>query len=104
MTARQLHRVQPLRASSRAAVPTLGLPLDPAPWMKHGHCAETDPEAFFPELGERSEPAKRICEGCPVINLCREYALDNDIRFGVWGGWSEKQRIAERRRRKQVAA
>ena len=48
-----------------------------------GHCAQTDPEAFFPEGGSTRE-AKRICSGCEVKAECLEYALHNDERFGIW--------------------
>jgi WhiB family transcriptional regulator, redox-sensing transcriptional regulator len=61
-------------------------------------CAETDPEAFFPEKGGSFREAKRICTGCEVRAECLEYALANDERFGVWGGLSERERHRIRRR------
>jgi WhiB family redox-sensing transcriptional regulator len=38
------------------------------------------------------EVAKRICSDCPVQVRCLEYALENRIDHGVWGGTSERQR------------
>jgi len=35
-------------------------------WRLEGPCAETDPEAFFPEKGGSTRDAKRVCAGCPV--------------------------------------
>jgi len=55
-------------------------------------CAETDPEAFFPEKGGSTREAKRICSGCEVRAQCLEYALAHDERFGIWGGLSERER------------
>lgn len=60
--------------------------------QERGSCAETDPEAFFPEKGGSTKEAKRICDSCEVRIECLEYALDNNERFGIWGGLSEKER------------
>ena len=61
-------------------------------WQERGLCAQTDPEAFFPEKGGSTREAKRICQGCEVKDRCLEYALANDERFGIWGGLSERER------------
>lgn len=61
-------------------------------WQDRALCAQTDPEAFFPEKGGSTREAKRICTGCEVKAECLEYALANDERFGIWGGLSERER------------
>jgi WhiB family transcriptional regulator, redox-sensing transcriptional regulator len=61
-------------------------------WQERGLCAQTDPEAFFPEKGGSTREAKRICMGCEVRDRCLEYALAHDERFGIWGGLSERER------------
>lgn len=61
-------------------------------WMLDGVCAQTDPEAFFPEKGGSTREAKAMCARCDVADLCLEYALDNDERHGIWGGLSERER------------
>ena len=61
-------------------------------WQDRALCAQTDPEAFFPEKGGSTREAKRICTGCEVKPECLEYALANDERFGIWGGLSERER------------
>ena len=61
-------------------------------WQEQALCAQTDPEAFFPEKGGSTRDAKRICESCDVRQQCLEYALENDERFGIWGGLSERER------------
>lgn len=69
-------------------------------WMADAKCLDADPEAFFPEKGGSTREAKRVCAACPVRQECLEYALDNDERFGIWGGLSER----ERRRLKRLAS
>jgi WhiB family redox-sensing transcriptional regulator len=61
-------------------------------WQERGLCAQTDPEAFFPEKGGSTREAKRICMGCEVRDKCLDYALAHDERFGIWGGLSERER------------
>ena len=68
-------------------------------WQERSLCAQTDPEAFFPEKGGSTREAKRICVGCEVKAECLTYALMHDERFGIWGGLSER----ERRRLKREA-
>ncbi|SDG58423.1 WhiB family transcriptional regulator, redox-sensing transcriptional regulator [Pseudonocardia oroxyli] len=66
-------------------------------WQERALCAQTDPEAFFPEKGGSTREAKRICAGCEVRAECLEYALAQDERFGIWGGLSERERRRLRR-------
>ena len=67
-------------------------------WRRDALCAETDPEAFFPEKGGSTREAKRVCTGCSVRAECLEAALTNDERFGIWGGLSERERRKLKRR------
>jgi len=67
-------------------------PTDEQDWQERALCAQTDPEAFFPEKGGSTREAKRICLGCEVRSECLEYALAHDERFGIWGGLSERER------------
>jgi Transcription factor WhiB. len=71
---------------------------NPLAWQSDALCAQTDPEAFFPEKGGSTRDAKKICGSCEVRSLCLEYALANDERFGIWGGLSERERRKLRRR------
>jgi WhiB family transcriptional regulator, redox-sensing transcriptional regulator len=75
----------------------LGEPAEEPDWQERALCAQTDPEAFFPEKGGSTREAKRICSGCEVRAECLEYALANDERFGIWGGLSERERRRLRR-------
>ena len=77
---------------------TITPPRTPVPaWQAQALCAQTGAEFFFPEPGSSVREAKRICGMCEMRSACLEYALDNDERFGVWGGLSEKERLELRR-------
>src|SRR5919112_990054 len=76
----------------------IGAEADAQSWQEQALCAETDPEAFFPEKGGSTREAKKICTGCEVKAQCLEYALANDERFGIWGGLSERERRRLKRR------
>ncbi len=66
-------------------------------WQERALCAQTDPEAFFPEKGGSTREAKKVCLGCEVKAECLDYALGHDERFGIWGGMSERERRRVRR-------
>ncbi|QCP06516.1 WhiB family transcriptional regulator [Brevibacterium sp. CS2] len=94
----------PTRSEAEAAVSPLsllfgGLEDGVLSWQDQALCAQTDPEAFFPEKGGSTREAKKVCASCEVRTQCLEYALENDERFGIWGGLSERER---RRLKKQV--
>jgi WhiB family transcriptional regulator, redox-sensing transcriptional regulator len=78
-------------------VQLLDEPVEEPDWQERALCAQTDPEAFFPEKGGSTREAKRICAGCEVRAECLEYALAHDERFGIWGGLSERERRRLRR-------
>ena len=91
---RVLHLVQ-----LPAPLPVQGPEGPEAPgWQELALCAQTDPEAFFPEKGGSTREAKRVCGSCEVRAECLDYALANDERFGIWGGLSERERRRLRRR------
>jgi WhiB family redox-sensing transcriptional regulator len=69
-------------------------------WMSRGKCKEVAPDIFFPSDGMGVLVAQRICAECPVAEACLEYALDNHIDHGVWGGCSERERRRILRRRR----
>ena len=69
-------------------------------WMNRGKCKQAAPEIFFPGDGRGVLLAQRICAECPVSRDCLEYALENHIDHGVWGGCSERERVRISRRRR----
>ena len=68
------------------------------PQFDNANCLTVgDPELFFyngKEKGAKAqiEAAKRVCENCVEKLRCLEFALDNEIKEGIWGGLSESER------------
>jgi WhiB family transcriptional regulator, redox-sensing transcriptional regulator len=91
---------QPVPLAPRALARALGISPADLAWQDSALCAETDPEAFFPEKGGSTRAAKRVCMNCEVRDECLGYAQANGISFGIWGGLSERER---RRLRRQAA-
>ncbi|MER6750346.1 WhiB family transcriptional regulator [Streptomyces fungicidicus] len=72
-------------------------------WRGRAVCRTEDPDLFFP-IGTsgpalmQTEQAKAVCRRCPVREQCLEWALDTGQSVGVWGGTSETERRALKRR------
>lgn len=68
------------------------LHLEERPWAAFASCRGADPDLFFP--GSEGDPndALKICAGCPVRDACLEWALETRIRYGIWGGETERER------------
>ena len=73
-------------------------------WTLRAVCNGADPDLFFVEIGQSNAEAKKLCARCPVREECLDYALRHDIRHGVWGGKSEKDRKTIRKLRTLAAA
>lgn len=67
-------------------------PDEPEDWQHRALCAQTGPEAFFPEKGGSTREAKKVCQMCEVRDQCLQAALDRQERHGIWGGLSERER------------
>lgn len=63
-------------------------------WFKQGNCYGKDTDIFFPETGNTQAARKAVvvCKGCPVAAECLSYALNNNEKFGVWGGFTVRRR------------
>ncbi|MEJ2886109.1 WhiB family transcriptional regulator [Actinomycetospora aeridis] len=65
------------------------------PWIDGTEtCATTDPDAFFPELGDMAKvnAARALCGRCPRQDACLTWALTAPEKYGYWGGTSRNQR------------
>ena len=68
-------------------------------WQLHAGCRGRDSSLFFhPDDAPRSSRrrreanAKLVCARCPVRAECAAHALAAHERYGVWGGFTEKER------------
>ena len=65
-------------------------------WQLHGSCRSVNSSIFFPSTPSRRTTdearAKAICEECPVISQCRQYAIDAAEPYGIWGGMTVLER------------
>ncbi|MBZ8176894.1 WhiB family transcriptional regulator [Corynebacterium poyangense] len=73
-------------------------------WRHEAVCRSEDPELFFPvgnsgpALAQIAK-AKIVCNRCPVTSQCLRWALETGQDAGVWGGMSEDERRALKRRK-----
>jgi WhiB family redox-sensing transcriptional regulator len=74
--------------------------IDVPDWMDRALCAQVGGDAFYPEKGGSTREPKKVCMACEVRTKCLEYALDNDERYGIWGGKSERERRKIKRDRR----
>jgi len=76
-------------------------------WRNDAACLEEDPELFFPigttgpAIGQ-AQNAREVCDGCDVEAKCLVWALTQNINEGVWGGTTEAERRALKRRMKRA--
>jgi WhiB family redox-sensing transcriptional regulator len=69
-------------------------------WQRYGACRGRDSAQFFHPEGERGSArarreatAKLICQSCPVRVECAAHALGSREPYGVWGGFTESERL-----------
>lgn len=73
-------------------------------WQTRALCREVPPDLFYPEIAPEYADSKAICDKCPVVSACLEYALAHmrdewDVgQHGMWGGTTppERRRILNR--------
>ena len=72
-------------------------------WRQRAACRGVNPDVFYPASDEDAEPAKVICNACPVRQACVEHALATRERDGIWGGVTERERRRIIRQRRKSA-
>jgi WhiB family redox-sensing transcriptional regulator len=73
-------------------------------WRHAAACRDVEDKEIFYPIGSTGpallqiEDAKKICWNCPSADPCLQFALEAGINEGVWGGMSEDERRALKRR------
>jgi WhiB family transcriptional regulator, redox-sensing transcriptional regulator len=72
-------------------------------WRSDAACRFSDPEMFFPisDSGPAQQEiakAKAVCATCQVWRECLGFALRTRQIHGIWGGMTEYERAAARRK------
>lgn len=69
-------------------------------WQRYGACRGRDSAQFFHPDGERGSSrtrrevaAKAVCRSCPVRAECAAHSLATREPYGVWGGFTEAERL-----------
>lgn len=73
-------------------------------WQGNEPCRSTDPEAFYPDhhdVGAMKRKLRRICDGCPSLEPCRDWAIWNED-VGFWGGLTASERYQIRKKNKII--
>lgn len=71
-------------------------------WQELANCQGVDPDLYFPEKHEAKRAyaiTRPICATCEVKDECREYAIENRMDSGMWGGMTANDLRKERLRR-----
>lgn len=53
---------------------------------------QSDPDLWWSDDRDDQKIAATLCQGCPVIMSCAEWAVSAKERHGVWGGMTIAQR------------
>ena len=69
-------------------------------WQPIALCRGNHSHLFFPpstserkdERERREIRAKSVCQVCPVMRQCLDYAMEIREPYGIWGGLTEAER------------
>lgn len=75
-------------------------------WFERAACRDADRQLFFEPEGEavkgrarRIRAAKAVCADCPVRRECLLFALATPEHYGIWGGFTARERATLKHRR-----
>lgn len=73
-------------------------------WFTRAACRAVDRLLFFEPEDEapkrrvkRIRAAKAVCAECPVRQECLSFALSRPERYGIWGGFTSRERATLKR-------
>jgi WhiB family redox-sensing transcriptional regulator len=64
-------------------------------WHDEAACKGLPSDTFFLPIGgspQRKAAAVAVCNTCPVKKRCLDWAINNHVTHGIWGGKSERER------------
>jgi hypothetical protein len=72
------------------------------PQLPNAACREIDnPDLFYPNTDEEErkslEVIRPMCDGCIERKECLDYALEEQIPYGIWAGftWTERKKMID---------
>lgn len=92
------------RPATRSLTPETRSAYSDGSWQLWARCRGTSTDTFYPPEHARGnrrrlneQPAKQVCESCPVLMPCLRYAVDAEEPHGIWGGTTPGERVELRR-------
>jgi WhiB family redox-sensing transcriptional regulator len=61
-------------------------------WRKSAACKGAATSDFFSTGQEKVREMKRLCDTCEVRTQCLNFALENEITWGIYGGMTAQER------------
>lgn len=82
-------------------------PPQPKRWQAEAACRGHEDVMFIAKNASHEEQAaaRAICDSCPVLDTCREWALTQGYNavYGFVAGMSQRERRRQRKERKEAA-
>lgn len=64
-------------------------------WVRRAACRGSNTSLFFGDDPDQILAAKAVCQKCPVVRECRDYARDTQEKYGVYGGLTPRERLGD---------
>lgn len=61
-------------------------------WYDDAACQGLGWNAFFGSDVDALASGRQLCASCPVRGRCLQFAINNDITVGIWGGLTPAER------------
>ena len=61
-------------------------------WHARASCRGMGPDLFFPERGQSTDAALKVCLTCSVRPDCLAFGVVHSPQVGIWGGASARTR------------
>lgn len=88
--------MEPVRLTSSAGSSVPDLTAEVPGWYFQAKCANADSDVFFSTADVDTAAAVAICHAYPVVDACRDFALDQGLTVGIWGGTTPDDRRQQR--------